>query len=120
MRTSQGSGGIATFGATNFQLNKSEQAALCRVAIYAFQTIQALVPDGVSGQANGKAARQLSLRELDCLKWTAAGKTSYEISVITGLSQRTVEHYLSNAVGKLSANNKAQAVAIAVRKRIIS
>jgi LuxR family transcriptional regulator, quorum-sensing system regulator BjaR1 len=120
MRTSDGAEGIATFGAINFQLNKNEQAALCRVAIYAFQTIQALARNGGISQPFEKAARQLSLRELDCLKWTAAGKTSYEISIITGLSQRTVEHYLANAAQKLSANNKAQAVAIAIRKRIIS
>jgi DNA-binding NarL/FixJ family response regulator len=42
--------------------------------------------------ANGQIL--VSARELDCLKWTAAGKTAWEASVILGISERTVTHHL--------------------------
>ena len=39
----------------------------------------------------------MSARELDCLKWTAAGKTAWEASVILGISERTVRFHLNTA-----------------------
>jgi DNA-binding CsgD family transcriptional regulator len=39
----------------------------------------------------------LSARELDCLKWTAEGKTAWEASVILGITERTVRFHLNAA-----------------------
>ena len=39
----------------------------------------------------------MSARELDCLKWTAAGKTAWEASVILGISEQTVRFHLNTA-----------------------
>ncbi|WP_419906158.1 LuxR family transcriptional regulator [Hoeflea sp.] len=58
----------------------------------------------------------LSDRELECLRWTAAGKTSSEISTILSLSEHTVNHYLISATKKLDAVNRTQAVAKSIRK----
>src|SRR5688572_8572204 len=44
----------------------------------------------------------MSARELDCLKWTAAGKTAWEASVILGISERTVKFHLNAAREKLN------------------
>ena len=118
--TTHGFQAIVTFGANELELDKSEQAALHLIAIYAHQAIRSFLPR--SGKANGfwTLEKQLSLREIECLKWTAAGKTAYEISVITGLSDRTVEHYIGSSMQKLNATNRVQAVAEAIRHRIIA
>lgn len=51
----------------------------------------------------------LSRRERECLEWVAEGKTGWEISVILGLSERTVRSYLESARYKLGASSNAQA-----------
>ncbi|WP_407519944.1 helix-turn-helix transcriptional regulator [Methylobacterium oryzisoli] len=61
-----------------------------------------------------------SPRERDVLVWTAQGKTAWEIARILGLARSTVEEHARNAVRKLGAQNKAHAVALALRAGIIS
>lgn len=55
----------------------------------------------------------LSQRELECLRWSAAGKTSEEIAIILGVAHETVRIYFKRALRKLNASTRAQAVAIA-------
>jgi DNA-binding CsgD family transcriptional regulator len=61
----------------------------------------------------------LTDREIECLGWTSAGKTSAEIAEILGLSEHTVNHYLNRAARKLDSVNRTQAVAKALRSGII-
>ncbi len=61
----------------------------------------------------------LSGRELDCLRWSAAGKSSEEIALILSLSSHTVNEYLKQAMRKLDAVTRVQAVAAACRLRLI-
>jgi DNA-binding CsgD family transcriptional regulator len=71
---------------------------------------------------NGCDAEQellISARELDCLKWTAAGKTAWEASVILGITERTVRFHLNMARVKLNCANTTQAVAKAVASQLI-
>jgi len=65
------------------------------------------------------ASSALTDREIDCLNWTAAGKTSVEIAEILKLSEHTVNHYLNRATKKLDTVNRTQAVAKALRIGII-
>lgn len=67
-----------------------------------------------------RIGEDLTQREIDCLTWTAAGKTSLEISNILNLSEHTVNHYLNRATKKLDTVNRTQAVAKALRMGIIS
>ena len=53
----------------------------------------------------------MSARELECLRWVAAGKTDWEISVILSISAATVRFHLDRARAKLGARTRAQAVA---------
>ena len=62
---------------------------------------------------------ELNRRELECLNWAAAGKTSGEIAVIVSLSEHTVNHYLNSCCKKLDCVNRTQAVARAIRMQII-
>jgi len=61
----------------------------------------------------------LSQREAECLGWAARGKTMSETAGILGVTTRTVVFHLENAREKLGASNVTQAVAKAVRARLI-
>jgi len=65
------------------------------------------------------AGDPLSGRERECLAWASLGKTAWETAQILGLSRRTVEFHLENAVRKLGAGNKVHAAFIAMRRRLI-
>jgi len=53
---------------------------------------------------------KLTKRELDVLSWTAQGKTAWEVSVILGMSEKTVNFHLGNVMRKLGVTSKHQAV----------
>jgi DNA-binding CsgD family transcriptional regulator len=53
---------------------------------------------------------KLTKRELDVLSWTSQGKTAWETSVILGMSEKTVNFHLGNAMRKLGVSSKHQAV----------
>lgn len=57
---------------------------------------------------------QLSNREIECLSWASRGKTSWEISRVLSISERTVVFHLQNAKNKLGAVTRQQAVAISL------
>jgi DNA-binding CsgD family transcriptional regulator len=61
----------------------------------------------------------LSPREEECLIWTAAGKTSAEISTILDISEHTINHYLGSICQKLNAQNRAHAVSKAMRMGLL-
>lgn len=79
----------------------------------AFQKLENLVavPDFDS--------RSLSKREIQCLQYSADGKTSGEIARILALSERTIVFHLSNAAQKLGAVNRRQAVVRAITLGLI-
>jgi len=57
---------------------------------------------------------QLTDREVECLRWTAKGKTAWETSRIIGVSESTVTFHLKNAISKMGCANRPHAVAKAV------
>lgn len=61
----------------------------------------------------------LSDRERECLFWVSEGKTTDEVAVILGVSSNTVNSYITHAIQKFSASNRAMAIATAIRSGII-
>jgi DNA-binding CsgD family transcriptional regulator len=61
----------------------------------------------------------LTCRERECLKWTADGKTAWEIGQILNISERTTVFHINNAIRKLDASNKTQAIVRAVALRLL-
>ncbi len=57
----------------------------------------------------------LSPREREVLKWVKRGKTSWDISVILRISERTVNYHVSNIMRKLDVTNRQQAVSEAAK-----
>jgi LuxR family transcriptional regulator, quorum-sensing system regulator BjaR1 len=90
--------------------------ALQLIAIFAHSQASAIIEERGGGR---RPAPRLSPREIEVLKWSTAGKSTWDISVILGLSQDTVGEYLANAQRKLDAANRTHAVAEAMRHRLI-
>lgn len=66
-----------------------------------------------------KVAADLAPREREVLSWAAEGKTAWETAELIGVSERAVRLYSENAMAKLGAHTKAQAVAIAIRNGML-
>ncbi len=72
---------------------------------------------------NGRTVRvapSLTSREIECLKWVALGKTSWEISLILGISSRTADFHVQNAMAKLDATSRQQAIYNAMSLGVLS
>jgi len=66
------------------------------------------------------APAELTAREQEVLKWLGEGKTDWEIGMILGLSEKTIEKHMRNIRIKLSAVNRHHALAEAFRQKIIT
>ncbi|MCY4042075.1 MAG: LuxR C-terminal-related transcriptional regulator [Gammaproteobacteria bacterium] len=62
---------------------------------------------------------RLTERELECLNWVALGKTDVQIGEIIHRVATTSRFHVENAMTKLGASNRAQAVAIAMQLGLI-
>ncbi len=51
----------------------------------------------------------LSERELEVLRYVAAGKTNKEIATILGLSAKTVQHHVAHVYAKIGVYSRAGA-----------
>lgn len=63
---------------------------------------------------------RLSPREHECLNWCKAGKSAWEISQILGISERTAQFHISNAMAKLGASSRIAAVVMAIQQGLLS
>lgn len=61
----------------------------------------------------------LTARELECLKWSMAGKSSWETGRILGCAERTVNFHIGNAMRKFGVNNRRCAVVKALMLDLI-
>ncbi|MGC1652195.1 MAG: helix-turn-helix transcriptional regulator [Candidatus Sulfotelmatobacter sp.] len=61
----------------------------------------------------------LTARECEVLKWVARGKPAREIAEILDITKRTVDAHVHSSIGKIGAVNRTNAVAIAIRNRLI-
>jgi LuxR family transcriptional regulator len=81
-------------------------AGLQLLAVHALTTADRLLSPRIDKADLPKFTR----RELDVLSWTAQGKTAWEVSVILGMSEKTVNFHLGNVMRKLGVSSKHQAV----------
>jgi DNA-binding NarL/FixJ family response regulator len=72
-------------------------------------------------QLRGDTTREsLTPRESEVLRYVAAGQTNKAIALKLGISEHTVKFHLSSAMSKLGAASRAEAVATAIRRGLIS
>jgi DNA-binding NarL/FixJ family response regulator len=71
------------------------------------------------GEADGPRTAPLSKREREILQKVADGSTTRQVATELGISPHTVKTHLERIFEKLGANDRAQAVAIAIRTGIV-
>ncbi|HEY6872559.1 MAG TPA: LuxR C-terminal-related transcriptional regulator [Geobacteraceae bacterium] len=70
-------------------------------------------------QNNQKTLLQISIREKEVLNWVKYGKSTWDISKILNISERTVKYHINNIMRKLDAVSRPHAVAIALATGLI-
>lgn len=88
---------------------------LALVRDYAFASAVRFCPP-----ATQEAAPRLTPRELEVLNWVMVGKSSWEISKITGCSEATVNFHMGNIRQKFNVNTRQQAVVRAISLGLIT
>jgi DNA-binding CsgD family transcriptional regulator len=96
----------------------SEDPAVDVAAVFAAraEALHALALKFVAAYADAVArddvapVARLTRREIQCLKWAAAGKTDAEIGQIMRISLPTVRFHINNAGRKLAAPGRSQAI----------
>lgn len=63
---------------------------------------------------------RLTKREMECLKWSMAGKSSWEISKILSCSEAVINFHMNNLRRKFSVGTRQQAVIKAIRLGLIT
>jgi DNA-binding CsgD family transcriptional regulator len=61
------------------------------------------------------AESQLTPRQLECIQWIAEGKSDWEIGVILGLSESTINRHVERAKERLGVRTRMQVVVKALR-----
>jgi len=61
----------------------------------------------------------VTLRELECLKWSATGRNSWEIGYLLNCSEATVNFHFSNIRRKFNTKSRQQAVVRAINLGLI-
>lgn len=112
--TLSGDQAAVSFGGRHFELSDADQKVLHLIAIYAHNKAATLRPT----VKRAKIAK-LSPREIEILQWVAAGLSSRDISERLDIAYTTVETHVENACRKLDAACRVQAVAEAIRARLI-
>ena len=64
----------------------------------------------LNSEGDQKLVVKLTVREQECLKWVAAGKTDWEIAGILSIAERTAHTHIERAKQKLGVHTRVQAV----------
>ncbi|EFL17407.1 response regulator transcription factor [Streptomyces sp. C] len=102
-------------GASAF-LVKDAPAAQLADAVRKVLAGQRVIDPTLAAAALAEGANPLTDREREVLRAAEFGATNAELASRLGLSQGTVRNYLSTAIQKLAARNRAEAVRVAREK----
>ena len=109
VRDCSGSVGLMTFARSNESISSSEIESKGLKIIWLAQACHLSMSRLVTSKFAPEASVMLTARETEILRWTADGKTSYEISKILNIRERTVNFHINNVLAKLNATNKTAA-----------
>lgn len=100
-----------SFAANRFDVAPHQCGMLQLLASYSFAKALSF--------RNPEKPIHLTDREREIMNWVADGKSDWEIGEILSISEHTVDKHLRQARTKLNAVSRAQAVANAIRHRLI-
>lgn len=107
---------VATADTTSAAAHLEQLGELQLLASAVHEVVRRL--GGKESKAN--APVHLTARELECLRWAADGKTSWEIGQRLGIAERTAIFHLNNSARKLGVFGRRQAIARAMRLELIA
>jgi len=108
-RDANGAQGMLTLARSHESISNSELKDHYLQMFWLAQTAHIAISKLVHAESIPESQARLTQRELEILRWTAEGKTSYEISCILNTAERTINFHIANAISKLNANNKIAA-----------
>lgn len=97
-------------------LVKDAPASQLAEAVRKVLTGERVIDPTLAAAALANGASPLTDREREVLRTAADGSTNAEIAAVLHLSQGTVRNYLSMAIQKMAARNRAEAVRMAREK----
>jgi len=103
----------------NADVNDRQWADLKKHALRDFHVLAQYFHSKVLALNGHVAKPKLSQKQLACLRWAAAGKSTWDIAHIMKINERTVKFYLDTARHKLDCMTKIQAVAKAISLGIL-
>lgn len=106
-------GSIFCFAAEKIKKEKRTERILELLVPHYHETLTRIL-----AKSNGDTTI-LSPREKEILQWLACGKSTWDISTILKISERTVKFHIKNIMQKLGAVNRTHAVAIALQGALI-
>lgn len=112
--SADGTRGMLTLARSDDPLSEAELKDKSLKMMWLSQTAHQGMASCLAGKLMPETTQKLSEREVEILRWTAEGKTSGEIAQIVGITERTVNFHINNAMIKLNATNKTAAVVRAV------
>jgi LuxR family quorum sensing-dependent transcriptional regulator len=112
--TADGARGSLSLGGERIALTNAEIRMLEVAANLAVECAGAVEMQRMTARELG-----LTMREYDCLRWTAEGKTDRDIAELMGLAVRTVEDHGATLRRKLNAINRAHLITRGFRAGIL-
>lgn len=114
--------GAVRSGARGYLL-KGAPAAEVAAAIRGVRSGGSYLPPPIAAalarQVREPRRTSLTTRERDVLRCVADGLSNKQIARRLDITERTVKYHVTSAMTKLGAENRAQAVALAVRRRVL-
>lgn len=105
-------------GASAYVLKSTPKNELLRIIRSVHAGIKHIPADVATKLAEHLGDEELSNRELEVLRLVRDGYKNKQISAELNIAETTVNYHMKNIVEKLHANDRAHAVAIAIRRGI--
>jgi len=107
----QGGGytGLVSFAGREPMITEESRGAVTLASIYLHNKLTSL------RRREAHNTYDLTERELECLRWAAAGKSDWEIGQILLISAKTVNYHIENAKRKFGVATRVQAIVAALR-----
>jgi DNA-binding NarL/FixJ family response regulator len=106
-------------GAMGYLLKSAPQAEIVK-AVESVHANQRCIPSDIAKRLSEAVGRvELSRREIEVLTLVAQGRTNKEIAQLLFISDKTARNHVSSCLEKLGADDRTEAVTIAIRRGLI-
>jgi LuxR family transcriptional regulator, quorum-sensing system regulator CviR len=110
-------GSLMSISGETIELNVRTETVLGIVMPHIHQALLRL--DREHRLVKNASVQGITAREREILDWIKWGKNTWDISILLGISERTVKFHVKSIMRKLDALSRAQAVAVAIQTGII-